>query len=1463
MMWVRRLICFTALLLGLFLTFFILDALGNIKLVIAQGTIYYVDAATGNDSYTPAQAQNPSTPWKTISHAVSTVPGGTDASRDVIQVKSGIYDATNNGESFPLVMENPYIQLVGEGAAFTIINSEYATETFTVSGQGIAIEGFTIEHAKNYAIHANEGDLVVRNNVISDVNNGIRINLIESITNSTRIIGDLSVVSNSFNVGRSAVNIDVWMYGADSASSVTLGDINILSNTMTAYYNWGYMVDISEIYFDNFISGQITVGNVSIQANEIYSGIVGISFFGGFDNITNTQVSAGDVVITGNECVGQGDGGISVDYYDAYEWYSATTGIFGALAISDNTIYGGDHNFGIEVEDLSYFYLYDDSSLAVGAVSMLNNNIDVENKGIYIDFYELNSYGDSTIICGGGTFYGNTIRGHDGIWLDVINAIDEGSISLQDISFISNTIDVRGEGLYLDFIIDGANTDSSFSIGDIQALSNTITLPESGGYGIDIDDIYAMNFISGEISIGEINLSANEIISGGTGLLFYGGVDAITDTIVTVGDVVVSNNVFIDQIDESIFIDYYDASGWYGDSAGVFGDLKIGGNQITAPDAGSGIVLDDVGFWSIFDRSSLEIGSLEVDSNTIEVTDLGVYVYYINIELEDESDFTRGGVSFTDNVIQADDGIDVYYENVIVANESTSMGDLLIISNTLDAELYGILLDQVMDGSGSGSEVFIGDFHLVSNTITLPDSLGTGIEITDIYLEDFVNGQIDIGQVNVSDNEIISGTTGILFYGGIDTISNTLVRVGDLNVLNNNFRDQSLEAINLDYYDASDWYGTTTGIYGELHIGDNMVASHYDGNTGIHLNDLGYHNYLYDDASLTFGGVTVEGNQIDAGSFGLNLLYKAVNNIHDQVAVHLGESEISNNTFLADNGIGITYDLIGYSISGNSGITIDGLSIINNNLSAETGVSISFDQVASSLSDAASFVMSDILVENNSITTTQDGLLVLAPVGSMNMNNGPGVTVRLPDYVIDGNVFVEGSRGAYLETGADVDLYNNLFTRQKNYGIYAKTDSTTVQLVHNTIASPTVSTGAAVYVLSGTLEITNTIIASFTTGIENVDGVVHEDYNLFYGTGDSISGTVTSGGHSLDPADPAFEDLAAGDYHLGASSVAINQGTDTGVTVDLDGEPRDLEPDIGAYEYRTCWARLNNDPADYGHAQAAVDASASTTDLVKVAGYCRGVNAYGGLAQAVYISKTLTIQGGYTLTNWTESDPVANLTTLDAEGLGRVLYVTDTPDNPGQPITPTIMGLILTGGDAAGLNGGPSGEDAGGGVYVITATVTLSSNLIHDNAATFGGGVGMARSAGLLAGNQVFNNQGVYGGGIALGDSDGAVLSSNTVYSNTVFESGGGIALGLTDDTMIEGNVIYGNRANEYGGGGVFAESNNVSLIGNTIRDNIAAVYSDGYGGGLAFYSGCQDALMQDNLIENNTASAVSDGYGG
>jgi hypothetical protein len=149
-------------------------------------------------------------------------------------------------------------------------------------------------------------------------------------------------------------------------------------------------------------------------------------------------------------------------------------------------------------------------------------------------------------------------------------------------------------------------------------------------------------------------------------------------------------------------------------------------------------------------------------------------------------------------------------------------------------------------------------------------------------------------------------------------------------------------------------------------------------------------------------------------------------------------------------------------------------------------------------------------------------------------------------------------------------------------------------------------------------------------------------------------------------------------------------------------------------------------------------------------------------------------------------------TTLDAQGQGRVFYVTANAD-------PTIEGLRITGGNAAGLGGGLSNKDAGGRVYIINAQAVISQNWIFGNDAQSGGGLFLWHSDATLNGNTVISNSApFYGGGLCLRNSD-ALLNGNTVAANTA-DNGGGLFLYTSDATLGE-NTISANSADSYGGG--------------------------------------------------------------
>jgi hypothetical protein len=283
----------------------------------------------------------------------------------------------------------------------------------------------------------------------------------------------------------------------------------------------------------------------------------------------------------------------------------------------------------------------------------------------------------------------------------------------------------------------------------------------------------------------------------------------------------------------------------------------------------------------------------------------------------------------------------------------------------------------------------------------------------------------------------------------------------------------------------------------------------------------------------------------------------------------------------------------------------------------------------------------------------------------------------------------------------------------------------------------------------------------------------------------------------------------------------------------------------------------------YSSVQAAVDA-ANDGDLIKVAaGVYTGVSAREGVTQTVYISKSVTVQGGYTTANWMISDPTANPTTLDAQGQGRVLYVIGGRGT-------VIDGLRITGGNAFGQFGGhlPStvNGSSGGGVYVhgavdpFGAEFTLLNSHIFSNTAEQGGGVYMSFccSSATLRGNTFDSNRAAQDGGGVLLHAGAAVLTENTFDSNTADRGGGFYA--HCNGTQLKRNAFVANTAH-IAGGGLFLDMqcSDANLTENHIVSNVAE-----RGGGLAITHGDAGwnggATLINTIIADNQASVEGGG---
>ena len=277
----------------------------------------------------------------------------------------------------------------------------------------------------------------------------------------------------------------------------------------------------------------------------------------------------------------------------------------------------------------------------------------------------------------------------------------------------------------------------------------------------------------------------------------------------------------------------------------------------------------------------------------------------------------------------------------------------------------------------------------------------------------------------------------------------------------------------------------------------------------------------------------------------------------------------------------------------------------------------------------------------------------------------------------------------------------------------------------------------------------------------------------------------------------------------------------------------------------------------YSSIQAAVDAAA-TGDEVRVAtGVYSGVNTQGGKAQVVYLAKDLTLRGGFTAADWTTPDPAANPTEIAAQTLGRALFI-------AEEVTAQVEGFLFTYGNATGLGGHSvlGGEnDAGGGIYLKNATLTLLDSQVLHSYTTSGG-----RGGGLYAANSVVtvratrfeDNGSDNGGGACLLDSTSDIRDSEFIANRvfTMSATGQGITAQGGNFTFI-GNLVDGNinSAGSLTDGSVYIREATFLAQGNTVTHTTA----DGntrYGSGMSIQYAT--GALSGNTVTHNRNVGVA-----
>jgi predicted outer membrane repeat protein len=293
-----------------------------------------------------------------------------------------------------------------------------------------------------------------------------------------------------------------------------------------------------------------------------------------------------------------------------------------------------------------------------------------------------------------------------------------------------------------------------------------------------------------------------------------------------------------------------------------------------------------------------------------------------------------------------------------------------------------------------------------------------------------------------------------------------------------------------------------------------------------------------------------------------------------------------------------------------------------------------------------------------------------------------------------------------------------------------------------------------------------------------------------------------------------------------------------------------------------CFATYNDgtdvfSSSDASAVQEAIDA-ATSSDTVKVSGTCIGIVQRAGLTQTIYISKSLTLEGGHTPNDWTlEPDLDTYPTLLHANHLGRVIVIFGTYDV-------TLDNLYLMG----GLADDGTLDDEGGGIW-SNSGLTLTDVTFSGNKAQIGGAMYNNWRGGYnpILTNVTFsdNTAGSSGGAmynycVGYKSACGPFLTNVTFSDNSAGRSGGAMynyAYYSSLSPILTNVTFSGNTAGRSGGamynndtyyGYSSPKLTNVTFSGNTAGRSGGAMYNDGSSYGII------TPILKNVTFSGNTA---------
>ena len=265
------------------------------------GGVYYVNAAVGKDTYSPGQAKNLATPWKTIQHAVNTVPAGS-----TIIVAPGTYVEGIAVRVADLTIRAEFIGTVGIDVS--TIDGVWAA--VCIFADGVVFDGFVVigsclfnpnVSTTRWGVYlANVTGCIVSNNTIVDMSVGgwIGAGILLDASNSNTVISNTCI--NNQGDG-------ICLYYSDS---------NVIANNICEHNGFNGVV-LSVYSCNNRVENNICIHNQGMgiavarcsNNNIIAANVASRNSTAG----VYIQDAASNNIVSTNELIGNGCGVLVFD----------------------------------------------------------------------------------------------------------------------------------------------------------------------------------------------------------------------------------------------------------------------------------------------------------------------------------------------------------------------------------------------------------------------------------------------------------------------------------------------------------------------------------------------------------------------------------------------------------------------------------------------------------------------------------------------------------------------------------------------------------------------------------------------------------------------------------------------------------------------------------------------------------------------------------------------------------------------------------------------------------------------------------------------------------------------------------------------------------------------------------------------------------------------------------------------